>query len=186
MGKKDITEIAYQLEDIKPDKSELDLYKKSEISLGTVCVSGHRLPAWTDIKMCNEMCPIFEQCKAQKVGELCEVQKNYLGTVLKGAVKKLPKPVDEALLQRIGLILIPLYNDLFLFQLEKSSLMKVMLGSGSNMKLHPIFRVVRETITTIDKQWEIIGLSKLAIKQMKDINGDPLNGDKNYYDTLTS
>ena len=165
-------------------KSELDLYTRSKVSLSTICVSGHRLPVLGDVRMCAEECPIFDRCDAQKIGELCSVQKNYLGTVIKGAVKKLPKPVDEALLQRIGLIMIPLYNDLFLFQLEKSALSSTMVGSGVNVKVHPIFRVIRETINTIDKQWGIIGLSKVMIKKLKDASEDYVHGDSDYYDSI--
>lgn len=167
------------------EKTELDLYTRSEISLSTISVSGHRLPAWTDIKMCTEDCPIFNQCKAQKIDELCIVQKNYLGVVVKGAVKTLPKPVSEEVLQRIGLIMIPMYSDLFLFQLEKSALSKIMVGSGVNAKVHPIFKTIREIIQAIDKQWERIGLSKIAIKKLKNVDGDMVHGDSDYYDSIS-
>lgn len=167
--------------------TELDLYKQSEVALSTVCVSGHRLPVFTDIKTCTEECPIFERCVAQNVGKLCVVEKNYLGHIIKAAVKSLPKPVSEEVLQRIGLVMLPLYSDLFRFQLEKSALASVMLGKGVTAKIHPIFRVIRETISIIDTQWTRIGYSKLAIKQIKGIGEKEfINGDADYYESIST
>ena len=173
--------------DERTEKTELDLYKRSDVALSTVCVSGHRLPAWTDIKTCMEDCPIFERCAAQNVGELCVVEKNYLGYVVKSAVKSLPKPVSEEILLRIGIIMLPLYSDLFRAQLEKSALNRVMLGSGVSAKVHPIYRLIRETISTIDTQWLKIGFSKLAIKQFKGAGEkEIINGDSSYYETIST
>ena len=165
-------------------KQGIDLYNKSEVSLGTTCVSGHRLPTWADVKTCDEECPIFNMCKAQNIGEPCVVQKTYLGTIVKSAVKTLRKPVSDEILQRIGLIMLPLYNDLFLFQILKSSLLSVMIGSGVNIKPHPVFKLIKDQIALIDKQWLLVSSSKSSFKKVNVVD-DFLEGDTDYYDKIS-
>lgn len=140
-------------------------------------------------------CPLTDVCKF-KQGGLCGAEQSYLRSVVDSIVKTLPpKSVDQLLLNKISLHLLPLYHQLMILKMETYSLKSVAYTNNQgSKKIVPHFKEIREIIKAIETTQKSMGLGDeyLRAKNMRgklqdvgpDSSAPSLDGQENYYDTL--
>lgn len=127
--------------------------------------------AWDGIQECNggpvdvgdEMammnrCPVADICTYIKKGK-CAVQVKYLES-LYSSILGTYTYLDEPMLFKIGMQIIPLYLQLVKLQIVELSLRHPTYTSDKGtIMVHPIFKEIRETLKTIHIMWKDLDLS---------------------------
>ena len=115
--------------------------------------------AWDGIRECsNEDCPVSDLCHYAKRGK-CAVQVKYLESLYK-AILGTYSYLDDVMLFKIGMQVIPLYVQLVRLQLVELSLNSPIYTSNKGMEMaHPIYKEIRETLKTIHVMWKDLDLS---------------------------
>lgn len=126
--------------------------------------------AWDGIQQCtggevdpNNMddpflCPVNHLCSYIKRGK-CAVQVKYL-EALYGSILGTYSYLDEPMLFKIGMQLIPLYVQLVKLQIVELSLHgPTYLTDKGTILIHPIYKEIRETLKTIHVMWKDLDLT---------------------------
>lgn len=99
--------------------------------------------------------------KEQKYIYKCVLHAKYLRSVLSAALNKLDdKTMTMENSVKLGYHLIPLYNQLFKFKLVEYGMQHEPVLEQSErggLKINPIFKEIRDTISAVDKVWKSIG-----------------------------
>jgi len=139
------------------------------------------------VSECDDACPKFNKCPEQNYGNKCTIMDEYLQGVSSVIFREYKKDLNEEMLWKLGMHLMPLYRFLCRLKLEESALRSVVgFSSKGTPWVHPIFREIRETIKSIEKTWltvcpEIPMAPNVRSKNYIDIE----DGDPNYYAHLT-
>lgn len=148
--------------------------------------------AWDGIKDCDVgRCPIVDMCTYIKRGK-CAVQMKYLDT-LYNAILGTYRHIDEMCLFKIGMQIVPLYVQLVKLQMVELSLDSPMMANeAGNISVHPVYKEIRSTLTTIYGAWKDLNLSfNFSGKIQPNRSGNPIlvgdteKGDPNYYKSIT-
>lgn len=146
--------------------------------------------AWDGVQQCEpEICPVTHMCKYSKEGK-CSVQLNYLRALYKAILGNYSY-LDEMMLFKIGMQIIPLYVQLVKMQMLELSLDRPIYETDKGAVLpHPIYKEIRETLKAIHVMWKDLDLSfsfnkKPSMGKEKD-GGDIEHGDPNYYKKISS
>ena len=167
-----------------------------------------KMYAWDGIQECNggivdtedEMammnrCPVADICTYIKRGK-CAVQVKYLES-LYSSILGTYTYLDEPMLFKIGMQVIPLYLQLVKLQIVELSLRSPTYTSDKGtIMIHPIFKEIRETMKTIHIMWKDLDLSftfgkKPGLRDGEDPRVIEANqkdyerGDPNFYKRLT-
>ena len=128
------------------------------LAKGTVR-TGVTLFAWDGVQECNhEICPVSEMCSYIKRGK-CAVQMDYLKTLYNAILNTYPY-LDNVMLFKIGMQVIPLYVMLVKMQMVELSLDGPTYTTEKGAILpHPIYKEIRETLKAIHTMWKDLGLS---------------------------
>ena len=116
--------------------------------------------AWDGIRDCNseEGCPVVDMCKYLHKGK-CAVQVKYLESLYK-AVLGTYSYLDEAMLFKVGMQIVPLYVQLVRLQIVELSLRTPMSFTDKGTPfVHPIYKEIRETLKTIAIMWKDLDLT---------------------------
>ena len=125
--------------------------------------------AWDGIRECNggsdteghnpnDVCPANNLCSYVKRGK-CAVQVKYLESLYSSILSSYSY-LDEAMLWKIGMQIIPLY-----VQLVKMQIVELSLGSPAYTSdkgaviMHPVYKEIRETMKTIHIMWKDLDLA---------------------------
>jgi len=148
--------------------------------------------AWDGIRDCSsELCPVNDMCGYLKRGK-CAVQVKYLET-LYNSILTTYKYLDEAMLFKIGMQIIPLYVQLMKMQIIELSLASPMVFTEKGMSVHPIYKEIRATLSTIHIMWKDLDLSfsfsgkpEVTPGSAAAPSSDFEKGDPTYYKRMTS
>lgn len=113
--------------------------------------------AWDGIRECSEDCPMYDDCSYPHKGK-CAVQMQYVGALYK-AILGTYKWLDEAMLFKIGMEVIPLYVHLSKLQITELSLTTPVVESKKGVGIHPVYKEIRETLKTIQMLWKGMDLA---------------------------
>jgi hypothetical protein len=164
------------------DKGQIANRKMSLFALDTVQDCDHN------------RCPIEEKCSYQKFGK-CSVQMKYLEALYGAILGTYGKYLDEAMLFKIGMQIVPLYVMLVKMQMVEMSLDGPTYETEKGAVLaHPIYKEIRETLKTIHTMWKDLDLS-FSFGQKPDPGGgtptvpgdtgDVERGDPTYYERIS-
>jgi hypothetical protein len=130
------------------------------------------------------ICPVNHLCSYIKRGK-CAVQVKYLES-LYSSILGTYHYLDEAMLFKIGMQIIPLY-----IQLVKLQIVELSLGSPTYVTdkgtviVHPIYKEIRETMKTIHIMWKDLDLSfSFTKKPGLEGDSDDGHGDPSFYKKL--
>lgn len=140
-------------------------------------VDGLPLIALDGINDCQgDECPVLDQCSYKKYGK-CGLRRRYIEHVIKSYITSIDR-LDSLDLQRIGSLLVPLWDQLCRLKMEEVAILKVFDGKGIN----PVLKNIREVIKTI------IHVEKTCKLDRKGEKVDPMDlsqfGDPDYYESL--
>lgn len=158
--------------------------------------------AWDGIQMCTggeidlaniddpNLCPVNHLCSYIKRGK-CAVQVKYL-EALYSSILGTYHYLDEPMLFKIGMQIIPLYVHLVKLQIVELSLHgPTYLSDKGNILIHPIYKEIRETLKAIHVMWKDLDLTFTFNKKpgLKDANPaapeDTGRSDPTFYKRLT-
>jgi hypothetical protein len=145
--------------------------------------------AWDGVQECDaDTCPVSNLCNYIKKGK-CAVQMSYL-KALYGAILGTYKYLDEAMLFKIGMQIIPLYVQLVKMQMVELSLESPTYTTDKGAVLpHPIYKEIRETLKTIHIMWKDLDLAFSFNSKPKlsgsTGTGDLEHGDPTYYKRIS-
>lgn len=114
------------------------------------------------------ICKLSPRCQYIKKG-FCSVESNYLNAITKPVLKLLDEKCEVRLTeldwQDFGLKVVPLYHDLIRVKKEKAALDRILIESAHGVKVHPLFKEMRDIIRAIDSL-EITRILKDKFKEM--------------------
>lgn len=148
--------------------------------------------AWDGIRDCNNNdCPVTDMCHYIKKGK-CAVQVKYLESLYK-AILGTYAYLDDVMLFKIGMQVIPLYVQLVRLQLVELSLVSPVYTTFKGIEVaHPIYKEIRETLKTIHVMWKDLDLSfqfnnkpNMQPKEGEEKKVDYDKGDPQYYKTIS-
>ncbi|MFA5394444.1 MAG: hypothetical protein WC346_00310 [Methanogenium sp.] len=133
-------------------------------------------------------CSVSHLCSYVKRGK-CAVQVKYLEN-LYSAILGTYTYLDEPMLFKIGMQVVPLYAQLVKLQLVELGLnTPTFINSKGNPDIHPIYKEIRETLKAIHVMWKDLDLSltfnpKVRLKPEGKEGGDDERGDPTFYKRL--
>lgn len=118
-----------------------------------------RMIAIDAVRDCRgEDCPVHNKCPYVKNGK-CSVEMGYLHAVLNSMTDMIKKDMTQELLNGITLRLMPLFHQLVRFQIFAYSVDNVSYTTARGLiKMHPVFKEIRETIRAIEATQRSLGL----------------------------
>lgn len=153
---------------------------------------GQQLIAWDCIQDCvPHNCPIGNNCVYSALSTSdpsckCSLQKQYLQSFV-DMIFSTYRYMDEGDMFRVGMHLVPLYSQLCRQKiLEKSVDSISYVDNKGNIRIHPIYRELRETMKTITSIWKDMGFQNVANPRLPDSGIVKNNGfgDPNHYERL--
>ena len=148
--------------------------------------------AWDSIRECSgEDCPVTEMCTYIKRGK-CAVQTKYLDALYKAILTNY-KFLDEVMLFKIGMQIVPLYLQLVRMQIIELSLPSPAMYTEKGVSMHPVYKEIRETLKTIHTMWKDLDLC-MSFNMKPSFKpeaagtaetGDTERGDPNYYKSIS-
>jgi hypothetical protein len=137
----------------------------------------------------NTNCPIVLSCPYAKSGK-CSVETKYLKAIFESITEEMVKQMTQPLLNKVTLHLIPLFHQLIRFQITAYSVAEPVYETRLGVvKVHPIFKEIRECIKAIENTQKSMGLDLEYIAAMSQTIGDMRNlkrsnpelGDPDYF-----
>jgi hypothetical protein len=133
-------------------------------------------PIWDYVDRCTEDCVVAEQCQYKMVGN-CKVQYQYMRTVLELVQNEFVNTNSEQLFH-IGMHLIPLYRGLCKMKLVEASLKSLQYSTAQGgLRIHPIYKEIREQLKLIDDTWKNLQLKKESVKSSEVPSYEWMTGD---------
>lgn len=114
--------------------------------------------AWDVIDDCKgDECPATKHCKYVKVGQ-CSAMNAYLRAFYAVILRNYEGVITEPELFQVGMGMSPLYKILCKLKIEEAGVDEVVQqDEKGNLKVHPIYREIRETIKTLNLLWRELG-----------------------------
>lgn len=105
----------------------------------------------------GEYCPIYVDCGYMKSGR-CTVEMNYLKALLDSMTEMIGNDMDQGVLNKVTLHLLPLFHQLIRFQIHAYSVVDVCYTNPRGViKAHPIFKEIRDTLRSIENTQASLG-----------------------------
>lgn len=153
--------------------------------------------SWDFIHDCLQSeCPGFDACtytcKESKTTAKCPVSTQYLKAITTVIHLELRSKMNQIQLMKVGLHLMPLYAIMSRLLIEEMGVKKVSTQNvARTVRVHPVFKEIRDTMSAIDKAWASIGLNMPGVgsggfgsaKPVREDGHNP-NGQKGYYDKM--
>ncbi len=153
-----------------------DLPKRYDMELGRMHVVKGRdhtgmkqMMSWETVKPCRgERCPAYDLCEywvKNRPGLKCKVEKTYLRAVTSSIYRNYISVLDEPILLRIGLHLMPIYQNLCRLKIAEVGITDI-LDEDSKGKsfINPLYKEMREHIKLLEQTWRSLGLSEYFIE----------------------
>jgi hypothetical protein len=146
-----------------------------------------QLIAWDCVQTCDtEICPIGNTCVyVKKIGDKCSLQLTYL-QALTDMVFSTYRYLNDDALFKIGMHIIPLYSQLCRQKIvEKSVVSLTYLDTKGNIKIHPIYKEIRETMKILTVMWKDLGIYAVPNPDTPSI-GKSGFGDSGHYEAISA
>jgi len=143
----------------------------------------YELYSWDAVSDClGENCSCYSACEYEKKGK-CRLQLNYLKGITNIIYRNYKEKLDEPTCFRVGMHLIPMYGILCRLKMEEMMVMSPVHNTKAGIKIHPVYKEIRETIRGIENMWKNLGFVGMM---GGDMNPGFKGGDigDNYYDTM--
>jgi len=145
---------------------------------------------FTAVRPCAmENCPIYDLCPYTKSpNHKCKVEVTYLDAVFNSLCDIVQGHVDQAMMNKFTLHLLPLHQQLIKFKIKAYSIEDVCYTTTrGSIQMHPIFREIRDTIRAIEATQKSLGLDLEYAKHLGQIGKRPAKdagkyGDPDYWD----
>lgn len=129
---------------------------------------------WDFVQKCNYTeCPLYDICQYRKshmmdpknpmCTDKCVLHLRYLKNVVSAVMEKVENKgeMKHEHVLKMGYSMLPLYTQLFKFKMWEYSNQDIMMKTKDGVKVHPIYKEIRDTIKTINSMWkEVVGQSK--------------------------
>lgn len=150
----------------------------NDFALTTKQMDGIPLVLWNCVQDCIEDCPIYDSCPYNREDSKCELRKKYIRSVVNSLEKGI-KQKDEIAAMKIGLMLVPLFNQLVTFKLiAHAQHGNEMFISSKKIQINPVFKEIRDIMKDINGLLRDLSLDREVERKSL------LNGDSDYYDTM--
>ena len=137
-----------------------DRIQKRDIAIRGRDGSTVSFPVWDMIDKCTEGCVVGAQCAYKRLGKNCSVMYSYMGNILTLIQDEFYGTTNEQLF-KIGMHLIPLYRILCKLKLVEASLEGMTYATAQGgVRMHPVYREIREQYKIIDDTWKDLELKK--------------------------
>jgi len=146
-----------------------------------------QLVSWDALPDCNgERCIISEICTYDH-GVKCQVQRQYLRSVMEMIFTNYADKMTEAQLFQVGMHLMPLYKTLSKLKIEELAVQRIITVDDRGMvRVNPVYKEIRETIKLLTHVWKSIGMSGPG-PGAPDVSDDYLlNGDVGAYERMSA
>ena len=153
--------------------------------------------SWDFVHDCLQAeCPGFDSCtytcKKSKTTAKCPVAIQYLKAITTVIHLELRSKMNQIQLMKVGLHLMPLYAIMSRLLIEEMGVKQVSTQNvARTVRVHPVFKEIRDTMSAIDKAWASIGLNTPGVgsggfgstKSGREDGHNP-NGQTSYYDKM--
>ncbi len=153
--------------------------------------------SWDFVHDCLQTeCPGFGACtytcKKSKTTTKCPVSTQYLKAITTVIHLELRSKMNQIQLMKVGLHLMPLYAIMSRLLIEEMGVRHVATENvARTVRVHPVFKEIRDTMSAIDKAWTSIGLNMPvggsgglgSAKSVREDGHNP-NGQRSYYDDM--
>lgn len=148
--------------------------------------------AWDAVDFCSgtnciatEVCPYTQSGINKATGKFeqrkCAVQKNFLRSLSVILYRNYYEIISESQLYRIGMHLMPLYKMLSKLYIVELGVERVAYSDAKGMvRVHPVYKEIRETVKSISQEWHNLGLSNSPIIPSL----DEATSESTYYENL--
>lgn len=121
-------------------------------------------PIWDYVDKCTSLCAVSDQCPYMTQGN-CKVQYQYMKAVLELVQNEFVGTTADQLFH-IGMHLIPLYQSLCKMKLVAASLTSMTYETlQGGVRVHPIYKEIREQLKLINDVWKGLELKKQELKR---------------------
>ncbi|OIN96811.1 hypothetical protein AUJ66_05210 [Candidatus Desantisbacteria bacterium CG1_02_38_46] len=155
-----------------------DLYRMKLCSMhvqkGSDGSGTKQIISWEVAKPCRgERCPASDLCDYER-GSRCRVENTYLRSVAAVIYRNFITVLDEPTLMRIGLHLMPIYQNLCRLKIVEIGVVDaVMTDDKGKPFINPVYKEMREHIKLLEQTWRSLGLSDYFIEaELPDIKFD--------------
>ena len=155
-----------EMYNLKPTKGNLSVRNGIQEDLHYIAVDA--------VQLCRENnCPVHRECPYIKDSRAkCAVEKKYLEAVVSGIISMIREDMTQLVLNKITLHLLPLFQQLVRFQIEAYAVTDVVYTTDrGQVRTHPIFKEIRETIKAIELTQKSLGIDGeyiMALELAKD------------------
>ena len=144
----------------------------------------YELYSWDAISDClGEECACHSVCEYSKIGK-CRLQLNYLKGITNIIYRNYKEKLDEPTCFRVGMHLIPLYGILCRLKMEEMMVTKTVHITKAGLKIHPIYKEIRETIKSIENMWRSLGFVGFSVVGGGDLGFRGGEDGAGYYDAM--
>jgi len=126
------------------------------------------------IQFCREEeCPVHKNCPyVQNSKYKCSVEMKYIEAVVSSIQTMIREDMTQLVLNKITLHLLPLFQQLVRFQIEAYAVDRtIYTTSRGQIRVHPLFKEIRETIKAIEATQKSLGIDGeyiMALELAKD------------------
>lgn len=153
---------------------------------------GLHMVMMTPVRNCRqERCPIHDLCTYEQRGTFkCKVEATYLDAIFKSLVGSVHNALNQEILNKFTLHVMPLHHMLIRFKIKAFGLDDVCIQNKYGVEMvHPIFNEIRRTISAIESSQRSLGLDLeyvralgLAGRGLKGAGRGRTQGNADYWD----
>ena len=142
-------------------------------------VEGRSVVRWDPATICNDRCPIQDDCTFKKRVGKCGIEVSYMNVIFNNLIdpnpdKGIADQLNDIELQRVGLHLIPLYHQLIKMKKEAYAVRDIShVNKQGSIKIHPVFGEIREIIRCISKEIKDLGINEKWERKFGKAGGAP-------------
>lgn|GEM_PF-3570463 len=139
---------------------------------GTDHTKTKQIVSWEMVKPCRgERCGAYDICDYSartQGGSKCTVEKMYLKAVSGTIYRNYNTVLDEPTLMRVGLHLMPIYQNLCRLLITELGLINMIEeDSKGKSSISPVYKEIREHIKLLEQTWRSLGLTEYYIETDK-------------------
>ena len=126
---------------------------------------GLYLYAWEAIPECTDKnCPLDKRCSFTRRDGKCQVVAGIVRGALTSILSNYGPKLNNAVRNRIGTHLMPLYSDLARLLVYETSLTSPhFIDQAGNPKINPVYKEKREIARIIETMWKQLGLADMPV-----------------------
>ena len=166
---------------------------------GKGLIGKYSFAVWDYIGPCQgDECPLNDVCTYKTTSKSktkkCGIERYYIRTIVEPFAQLAQELKDPFIMHWIGLHLVPLYHHLVKFKKVERALSNPMDKTRmGDLRVHPIYREIRNTIKAIRTEWKTSGLIQTAKDEgylgrlpspLAGLEDDDLHGDGSYVSSL--